>query len=383
MMNNPTKQPAAPAPPPQAPAPSQRLLSLDVYRGLIMFLLVGEGSAFYYAIQQWDQPWLRPIAHQFEHAKWHGLVLWDLIQPGFMFIVGVAMVFSLRKRAQNGETWPQSFRHILVRCAILFLLGTGLHCIYNERLVFELWNVLTQLSFTILVTFLVLRLPWKTQLAVSLAMILATDLAYRFIHIAPFDATFEPGKNFGAWMDMQLMGKVDAEGHWVAINAIPTTAHTIWGALCGQLLASKTPAMKKIGVMLLAAAVLLTVGYTMDLAGVAPIIKRICTSSFVIVSGGWCVLALAVFYWLYDVKHLRLGTWFFVVVGMNPILIYMLTEMLAWGWLNPHVGIFTGQPLVALGMAEPAAAVVTAGATWALLWGLCAWLYRRKIFIRI
>ena len=362
--------------------PSQRLLSLDVYRGLVMFLLIGEGAAFYHALQGWDQPWLKPIAAQFHHVEWRGLVLWDLIQPAFMFIVGVAMVFSLRNRAQKGQSWSESFRHITLRCLILFLLGTGLHCVYSQRLVFELWNVLTQLSFTILVTFLVLRLPWRFQLAVSLALIVASDLAYRFIHIAPYDATFEPGRNFGAWVDMQLMGKVSA-GHWVAFNAVPTTAHTIWGALCGQWLASETRNDRKLGMLLGAGLALVTVGYMMDLAGLAPIVKRICTSSFVIASGGWCVLALGVCFWLYDVRRLRFGSWFLVVVGMNSILIYMVAELLAWGWLNPRVGIFVGDPLHQLGVVLPVAAIATAAVTWVLLWGLCAWLHRRRIFIRI
>lgn len=362
--------------------PTTRLLSLDVYRGLIMFLLVGEGAAFYYALQEWDVPWLRPIVHQFHHVPWQGLVLWDLIQPGFMFIVGVAMVFSLRKRRERGERWSRSALHIVIRCAVLFLLGTGLHCVYNMKPVFELWNVLTQLSFTILVTFLIFRLPWTVQFAIALGLILLTDLAYRLIHIAPYDATFEPGRNFGAWVDMQLMGKID-EGHWVAVNAVPTAAHTIWGALCGQLLAGRLPEMKKVGVLVAGGLALLIVGYAMDAAGLAPIVKRICTSSFVIVSGGWCVLALGFFYLVHDVWRVRLGTWFVVVVGLNPIFIYMTTELLAWGWLNPRVGVFVGQPLAMLGMNEAPAAVATAGVTWALLWGLCVWLYRKRIFIRI
>lgn len=376
-MPNPTSTPPKPS-----SADSSRLWSLDVYRGLIMFLLVGEGAAFYFALGEIDSPWIKPIAHQFEHVAWRGLVMWDLIQPAFMFIVGVSMAFSLQKRRERGQAWGSLFRHIVIRCAILFALGTGLHCLYGDRLVFELWNVLTQLSFTILVTFLMIGFPLKIQVIISILLILITDLAYRYIHIAPFDATFEPGRNFGAWMDLQLMGKIN-EGHWVAINAVPTTAHTIWGALAGRWLLSEASPTRKCAVLAGAGALLIAAGYAMDFTGLAPIVKRICTSSFVVVSGGWCILALAVFYFVYDVRRWRWGSWFVIVVGMNPIAIYMITEALAWGWLNPKVGIFTGDALASLGVAASIAALVTAAVTWALLWGLCVWLYRNKIFIRI
>lgn len=365
------------------PAPgSQRLLSLDVYRGLIMFLLIGEGAAFYHALHEIENPTVHAIARQFHHVDWRGLRLWDLVQPGFMFIVGVAMALSIHKRLERGDSWGTTFRHILIRCAILFVLGVGLHCVYAGELVFELWNVLTQLSFTILVAFLLFQFPWQVQLSVSLALILATDLAYRSVHVPPFDQTFGPSANFGTYVDTLLMGKTNS-GHWVALNAVPTAAHTIWGVLCGQLLYGPQRPTRKVLILLGSGVALIVLGHTMDLVGIAPIVKRICTSSFVIAAGGWCIATLAVFYWIYDIRNVRFGTWFLVVVGMNPILIYMITELLAWGWLNPRVGIFVGSPLQAVGVSATLAALISAAVTWALLWALCAWLYQRRIFIRI
>src|SRR5690554_7765977 len=139
---------------------SKRLVSLDAYRGLTMFLLVAEAALVYRALNE-----LFPgskLMEQFFHHPWNGLRFWDLIQPFFMFIVGVAMPFSINKRlAQSGE-WSNVFRHIVKRCFLLFLFGVGLHCVYSGRLVWELWNVLTQLSFTILVSFLIINLPLRT-----------------------------------------------------------------------------------------------------------------------------------------------------------------------------------------------------------------------------
>ena len=165
----------------------KRLFSLDVYRGLVMTLLIAEAAGVYVALSELGPHWARVIAEQCMHPAWDGMRFWDLVQPAFMFIVGVSMVFSMRKRAAQGQKWSDRFAHILVRCFILFLLGTGLHCIYAGELVFELWNVLTQLSVTILIAFLIMELPFWVQLLISLALIGASDAAYRFILIAPYD----------------------------------------------------------------------------------------------------------------------------------------------------------------------------------------------------
>src|SRR5690606_14620256 len=121
-----------------------RLISLDVYRGIIMILLVAESASVYTALNSLT-PGHTPasaLVKQFFHHPWNGLRFWDLIQPFFMFIVGVAMPFSLKRRlgadADRGAVW----QHILKRCLWLFLFGVGLHCFYQQRLVWELWNVL-------------------------------------------------------------------------------------------------------------------------------------------------------------------------------------------------------------------------------------------------
>ncbi len=363
-------------------APSGRLFSLDVYRGLVMTLLVAEGAGVYGALRGLEISWLDPIADQFFHPAYGGFTFWDLVQPAFMFIVGVSMVFSMRKRAERGDTWARRFMHIVRRCLILFLLGTGLHCIYAGELVWELWNVLTQLSVTILIAFLIMGWPMMAQLGVSLALIGATGLAYRFIHVAPYDQTFAAGANFGAYVDMLLMGKINTD-HWVAINCVPTAAHTIWGALAGKLLIGPGSIHKKAATIAMWGVVAVVVGYGMSYFGVAPMIKRICTSPYVIASGGWCLLALAFFYWIIDGLGLKRGGWIVAVVGTNPILIYLITESLAHTWLNPKVGVFVEGALGLVNVSQPTAALINALVVWALLWGLCFWLYLKRAFVKI
>jgi predicted acyltransferase len=114
------------------------------------------------------------------HAEWQGLHFWDLIQPGFMMIAGSALYFSTYKRIDQGATYAQLWPKVLKRSILLFICGTGLHCLGREELVFELWNVLTQLSFTTIVAFFLLRFSIPLQLAASLFLLLLAHSLYVF-----------------------------------------------------------------------------------------------------------------------------------------------------------------------------------------------------------
>lgn len=364
--------------------PSKRLLSLDLFRGATMFLLVAETTELYH---HWlehttEGSFGHTLAMQFHHHPWNGLRFWDLVQPFFMFIVGVAMVFSLNKRTQTPEDWPKTRSHIIRRCIILFFLGVLLHCVYSEKLVWELWNVLTQLGFTILIAFLLFRYSLKTQIAVSLGLLLLTELLYRLMPLEGFDQPFVQGENFGSWMDLVLMGKINGGG-WVVINFLPTAAHTIWGVVAGKILISNRLASDKLKPLVVAGLIALVVGYGMDWLGITPIIKRIATTSFTFASGGWCLLVLAAMYWLVDVKGYRQGVFFFSVVGMNSIFIYMTTQMLGYGWINGFAAIFTDGILGWLGANGTTLAIGASLGALAINWYLCYWLYQRKIFIKV
>jgi predicted acyltransferase len=190
------------------------------------------------------------------------------------------------------------------------------------------------------------------------------------------------GENFGAWMDTLLMGKISGGG-WVAVNCVPTAAHTIWGVLAGKILLSARAAPEKVRILAFAGLIGIVAGYGMDWVGLTPIIKRICTSSFVIVSGGWCLLTLAICYWVVDMKGKKRFVMPFALVGMNPIFIYMFSETAGKQWLNGFVGIFTGGFLEWFGLPENVMAVMGALGVLACEWYLCYWFFKRRIFIRI
>ncbi len=362
-----------------------RLLSLDLFRGLVMFLLVAEGAGLYHTWLQAapEGTLLHSIALQFHHHPWNGLRFWDLVQPYFMFIVGVAMWFSVNKRLGRGDSRRSITLHILRRCLLLLAFGVGLHIGYKGRLVWELWNVLSQLSMTILIAYAIIRLPGRTQLLISIGLLLLSESLYRFTNIPGYDQPFVKDHNFGSFMDMVLMGKINDGGGWVAINFIPTAAHTIWGVLAGKLLASDRNPWIKIRTLVIFGAAAVILGYGLDWTGADPIIKRICTASFVLASGGWALLTLAFFYWLVDLAGVKGWVWFFAIVGMNPIFIYVFMETAGKQWLVDFTSAFVADGLTRLGTGHTLALFLNSLVVLAMAWGLCYWLYRKKIFIKI
>src|SRR5882762_6565245 len=280
-----------------APA-SSRLLSLDFMRGLIMVLLALEGAQLYdHLFEVSKETFLSGLFIQFFHHPWNGHRFWDLIQPGFMFMAGTALAYSLHKQQQQGVHWGDSLRKVLKRSALLFCWGVLDYAVRPGGLSFELWDVLTQLSFTTMVAFLIFRWSNTAQVIVCIALLLLTEILYRFTHVPGFDQPFTDQHNFGNYVDLLLMNKIN-DGGWVAINCIPTAVHTIAGALAGKLLLGNAP--NKVRTLLTWSLVALITGYAIDASGLTPIIKRIATSSFSIASLGGCLLVLAACYWWID-----------------------------------------------------------------------------------
>jgi len=361
-----------------------RLLSLDVMRGLIMILLAGEACLLYVSFRD-----LQPngttdylFNHLLQHHPWNGLRLWDLIQPGFMLMAGSALYISYHNKLAKGISWEKNFRHIAIRCVKLFFLGVLIHCVGAGKLVWELWNVLTQLSVTTIIAYLIIRKSSTFQLVFSFGLLILTEVLYRYVLMPGYDQPFVMGKNFGSYVDMILMGKINSNG-WVAINVIPTAAHTIWGVLAGKLLISKSTASKKIKTLVLAGICGLVIGYGLDMASITPIIKRISTSSFVLASGGWILLLLALLYWITDVKKISRYAWLFTVVGMNSIFIYLFFETVGYNWFNGFVGIFVKGFTGFLGTPENIQALLSAFVTLLAECYLCYWLYTKKIFFKL
>jgi predicted acyltransferase len=354
-----------------------RVLSVDFLRGFTMFMLVSGITGLFVELASHGKggPCVAAIGEQLEHVDWVGLHAWDLIQPFFMFIVGVAMPFSLINRLARGDTWNQVFRHALLRAFLLLLFGWMVEA---DGPAYNLCNVLAQLSVTYLAAFLLMQAAVKWQLAVSFAMILITDLLYRFWPVAGFNQPFTSDHNFGSWVDIAITGHL-GPGGWVSFNAVPTSAHTIWGVLVGWMLLKDWPPRRKILTLLGIGTAGIVTGYAMN--PLIPIIKHTCTSSFIIVSGGWCLVAMAFSYWLIDVMSFRRLGLFFGVVGMNPIFIYLFSHRGGKGILSSMARPFTHR--IFAWSDEMVINMATTAVVAAMMWYLCYFLYKRRVFIRL
>jgi predicted acyltransferase len=358
-----------------------RVNSVDFFRGFTMFLLAGESTMLYEHFHSFDGGFMQFLATQFSHHEWHGLHFWDLIQPFFMFIVGVSIPFAVASRLKKGDSNRSITLHALKRSFLLLFFGWALYCIGPGKIVWHFQNVLAQLAVTYLVAFLLRNKSFSFQIIFSLILLLLIDLAYRFFPIEGFNHPWVCYENLGAWVNNKIEG-VDKASEWASLNAVSTTAHTIWGVLCGKLLMSEKPANTKIRALIIAGITALFIGYMLNWLNITPIIKKIATSSFVFASGGWSILVLCLCYWLIDVKKLfSTGFNIFKIVGMNSIFIYLFFSL---GCSEILGSIFLPFTRAFFSWSGPEMVdVITSLAGWTALWYVCYWLYKNKLFIKI
>jgi predicted acyltransferase len=357
--------------PPKASA-QQRYQALDAYRGFIMLVLVSEG--FGLAGLAARNPAFAGIAAQFEHKPWEWIAFWDLIQPAFMFMVGVAMPFALARRMELGADRGQLFRHVLVRSFRLILWSQVLMSVAAGRLHFQLINVLAQIGLTYFLCYLLMQLRFRWQAAIA-ALLLAGHWAL-FVAFPGSEGPFlSKTTNIGAVIDTWLFGHPNPD-YWVNINFITSTVTTLFGVWTGRLLQSQRSHGRKMGILALWAGGCLALGLIIHPWN--PIVKRICTTSFTLYSGGWVLLMLLGFYWLVEVKGYRKWTFPLLVLGANSIFVYSIANVLR-EWLDRAVGVFTGR-FEWLGAFAP---VAQSCAVLLVMWYLCLWLYRRKIFLKL
>ena len=360
----------------------ERMLSVDFFRGLTMFLLIGESTGLFRHLRSFkDSGIIHSIATQLSHHAWNGLYFWDLIQPFFMTIVGVAIPFAIMARKSKGHSDRSILLHAIKRSFILLLFGWGLYCIGPGKIVWKFQNVLAQLSVTYLVAFLIVNKSVRFQVLFTLIILFLIDLAYRFFPVDGFNQPWVVHQNLGTWFNLLIEG-TEKTSVWATLNVVSTTAHTVWGALAGILLISKKSSANKIKILCGAGAICLIIGYGLDWLHITPIIKKIATSSFVFASGGWTLFAIAFSYWLIDVKKTFIeGSLFFRIIGMNCIAIYLFFSIGGADLLTKVFTPFTTSLLTWAGTFT--VNVSTSLLVWAAMWGMCYWLYKNRIYIKI
>jgi predicted acyltransferase len=362
-----------------------RLQSIDALRGFDMFWII-RGDALFRAIATWLG--LPALALQMKHVEWDGFHFYDLIFPLFLFIVGVVLPFSLSKYTGTGPDRSNRglvYRRIFQRAALLIALGL----VYSNFLQFNLaefrWpGVLQRIGICyLLAALIVLHFGVRTQALLVAAILAGYWALLRFVP-APGHAPFELTKegNLAGYLDRLLIpGKLyygygDNEG---LLSTIPALCNTLLGGLAGHwLMTARAPALKALG-LFVAAAVCLAAGYAWSLS--FPLNKILWTSSFVLVTGGWSLALLGLFYLLIDVAGWRRWAFFFIVIGMNPITIYVMQQFVDFEKISRF---FLGGVMQLVAGYDPAAEkVVLLVGILAAKWLVLLYLYRNRTFLRV
>jgi predicted acyltransferase len=368
-----------------APEPARRLHSLDALRGFDMIWIVGAeavgaavgnlsgGSAF------------KLFAAQFDHVAWVGFHFYDLIFPLFVFMVGVSITFSI-SRLVDTEGRAGALRRVFRRGLLLYVLGLFYYGGFEGPVSnIRLMGVLQRLGLCYLFTgLLFIYFRPRTLAAVFVAILVGYWALLRFVPVPGWGAgDFAEGHNLTNWIDAHYLpgrkwdGDHDPEG---VLSTLPAVASCLLGVFAGLLLAPAPTERRKAALLAGFGGALLLFGFLWGLE--FPIIKKIWTSSYVLVAGGWSLLMLALFYLVIDVWRMRAWSMPFVWIGTNALTLYLITNVADFWKLSSRL---VGGDVAAwldsrwMGLSGLVTGCVCVG----LCMAVCRFLYRRGIFLRL
>ena len=388
--------------------PVARNVAVDAYRGFVMLLMMAEVLQLSRVAQAFPTSWFwKILAYNQTHVEWAGCSLHDLIQPGFSFLVGVALPYSIASRMAKGATFGKLFAHALWRSLFLIALGIFLRSTHSPQTYFTFEDTLTQIGLGYPLLFLLGFRPPRWQWS-ALAVILTgywlawalypapgPGFNYQAVGVPPdwqhyysgFAAHWNKNSNLGNAFDQWFLNLfprqspfVYNEGGYLTLSFIPTLGTMILGLASGRWLRTAAPRipMKR---LLIAGVIGIAAGLVLHFAGICPVVKRIWTPSWTLFSGGACFLFLAGFSWVIDVRGYKKWAYPLVVIGMNSIAAYLIAELLRdfvvgsfHIHLGPHAFQFFGTGL------EP---LVQGAAVLFTYWLILLWMYRRKVFLKI
>ncbi len=303
---------------------SERLVSLDVFRGITiagMILVNSPGT--------WAHVYPALL-----HSKWNGCTPTDLIFPFFMFIVGVAITYSLSKKLEHNVPHSRIILQIFRRSLVIFLLGIFLNGFpYFDFATLRIPGVLQRIAAAYFISSLIyIKFDKRVILIITASILL---LYWGLLTLVPVpgtgSASLEPSANLGAWLDRFIFGNHlwgqsrvwDPEG---LLSSIPSIATVLTGVLTGYLLRSSREKSAKTNYMFVSGNILIAAGIIWDIW--FPINKNLWTSSYVIYTAGLALDFLAICYWFIDVRGYKKWTKPFLIFGMNAIAAYFLSEFL-------------------------------------------------------
>lgn len=365
--------PASGETPPETAA--QRLVSLDALRGFDMCWILGLASLVKAFWSHFQFPGGGMIEDQLEHVNWSGFHFYDLIFPLFLFIAGVSLAIALPKRlARDGA--PATVSKLIVRAAILFFLGIFYSGGLNHGLDQVRWlGVLQRIALASCIAGLLsLWLSNRVLVFVTLVLLVGYWALLTFIPVpGAGTGNYAEGMNLTNYLDRLYLpgrkydGDHDPEG---MLSTLPAIATALLGILAGRWIKGSSAPLIKASALILAGLLLLAVGWLWGFQ--FPVIKKIWSSSFVLVAGGWSAILLGLFYLIVDVWRVKWWTPPFVWVGANPILLYVCSGL----------GFFSTIASRLVGPLPKESSWVYAAASFAVLLLIAWYLYRKRMFIR-
>lgn len=394
---------ASPSPPP----PPSRLLSLDAYRGAVMLLLAANGFGMATLAKDSDSALLQWLGFQTSHPDWvsqfHlvGFALWDMIQPAFMFIVGVAVPWSFAKRQSLGQSRAGILGHAFTRALLLVLLGVFLTSARSTETNWMFTNVLCQIGLGYPFLVLLAGRSYRLQAITGAAVLLGAWLLYALYPVPEslagaaaagekgilpgfaghWSLNANAGWAFDRWF-LNLFPRsepyTENAGGYVTLNFIPALVTMLIGLMSGQLLRDERfSPQEKLRRLAIGAVICLVLG-VLPGATVCPIVKRLWTPSWALFSGAYVVALLALFYWIIDVRGVSRWAYPFVVAGMNPLALYVM-GMLSKGWVVAQMKIHLPAFVFAGSWSPVMEATLAAFFFWLVVW----WMHRNKVYLRL
>lgn len=307
-----------------ATQPSSRLASLDILRGFDLFLLVFFQPVFVVLAQRLELPWLNSVLYQFDHEVWEGFRFWDIVMPLFLFMAGTSMPFSLAKFKDNPNKKP-IYRKILKRFVLLFVLGMvvqGNLLGFDPKHIYLYTNTLQSIAAGYLIASLILlNCSFRWQIIITALLLLVYWIPMTFC------GDFTPEGNFAFKVDRLILGRFRGDLSYTWIWSSLTFGVTVMlGTFAGKIIKDGKNNRERV------VQTLFTIG--LALIGIAllwslqmPVIKRVWTGSMTLLSGGYCFLLMAIFYYWIDYKGHTHGLSWLRIYGMNSITAYMLGEV--------------------------------------------------------
>jgi predicted acyltransferase len=368
----------------QIPGPGGpgRMGSLDAFRGFVMLWIIGGDGLMAGLAALGHNRIIDAFVYELSHTPWQGLRFYDCIWPSFMLMVGVSVPLSFAKRSLT-QTYHQQLIHAAQRAIVLFLLGSLRESVLlGSPYLIELSSALQPIAIAYFVAVLVVRKSWRFQALLGAGIIAGYALVLAFIRAPGIPAgSYVFNHNLVHWVDIALLGQTHwdrwpyaVEGWGTVLSTIPTISTTLLGLLIGELLMSarsKQNKAKFIGVVGLGC---LAIGYGTSL--VVPVVMKMWTTSYGLMSAGCACLMFLFFYWLVDIRGHRKWAFPLTVIGMNAIFIYMFTSLIH---LDRIVGVFTQEIVRILPNSE---LLFQQLAVLAVEWAILFWMYKRGIFLK-